>query len=305
MENSPTGWNRIARTRAEQRHLDAIETARLFALLQMGEFDALTTSLESKYFYGFWRPVTALALAATDGNPATTSVAGWQVLAFPTPPVPDYPSGHSTAGGAAAAIMEAVMPGRGPAFATTSGSLAGVTRSFASVATPHARMPTRASSSVITSATRRTSDSPRVVRSVTSSPRRRYRRCTGRSDAAHGLTRVHDAVWAHTASWTAPFLSPSRGSWRHDRRSCVATDACYFLRMSTPRSAHRRVRRLHESGCFVMPNPWDVGSAIVLEKMGFSALATTSAGFAWTLGRRDHGVTTTKRSRTTAPSPRR
>ena len=50
-------------------------------------------------------------------------------------------------------------------------------------------------------------------------------------------------------------------------------------------------RRLHESGCFVMPNPWDVGSAIVLEKMGFSALATTSAGFAWTLGRRDHGVT--------------
>ena len=50
-------------------------------------------------------------------------------------------------------------------------------------------------------------------------------------------------------------------------------------------------RRLHESGCFVMPNPWDVGSAIVLEKLGFSALATTSAGFAWTLGRRDHGVT--------------
>lgn len=50
-------------------------------------------------------------------------------------------------------------------------------------------------------------------------------------------------------------------------------------------------RRLHESGCFVIPNPWDVGSAIVLEKLGFSALATTSAGFAWTLGRRDNGVT--------------
>ena len=50
-------------------------------------------------------------------------------------------------------------------------------------------------------------------------------------------------------------------------------------------------RRLHESGCFVMPNPWDVGSAIALEKLGFSALATTSAGFAWTLGRRDYGAT--------------
>ncbi len=50
-------------------------------------------------------------------------------------------------------------------------------------------------------------------------------------------------------------------------------------------------RHLHESGCFVMPNPWDVGSARVLEQMGFKALATTSAGFAWTLGRPDDGVT--------------
>jgi 2-methylisocitrate lyase-like PEP mutase family enzyme len=49
-------------------------------------------------------------------------------------------------------------------------------------------------------------------------------------------------------------------------------------------------RRLHESGCFVMPNPWDVGSAVALEQMGFKALATTSAGFAWTLARPDNGV---------------
>ena len=50
-------------------------------------------------------------------------------------------------------------------------------------------------------------------------------------------------------------------------------------------------RRLHISGCFVMPNPWDVGSARALESMGFKALATTSAGFAWTLGRADNQVT--------------
>jgi len=50
-------------------------------------------------------------------------------------------------------------------------------------------------------------------------------------------------------------------------------------------------RRLHESGCFVIPNPWDVGSARLLEQLGFSALATTSAGFAWTLGCHDNGVT--------------
>src|SRR5689334_22175687 len=49
-------------------------------------------------------------------------------------------------------------------------------------------------------------------------------------------------------------------------------------------------RRLHESGCFVIPNPWDVGSARILERLGFSALATTSAGFAWTLGRPDNTV---------------
>jgi len=47
-------------------------------------------------------------------------------------------------------------------------------------------------------------------------------------------------------------------------------------------------RRLHAAGCFVMPNPWDAGSALALEQMGFEALATTSAGHAWTLGRADN-----------------
>jgi 2-methylisocitrate lyase-like PEP mutase family enzyme len=49
--------------------------------------------------------------------------------------------------------------------------------------------------------------------------------------------------------------------------------------------------QLHASGCFVMPNPWDEGSARVLRQLGFKALATTSAGFAWTLGRADNQVT--------------
>ncbi len=48
--------------------------------------------------------------------------------------------------------------------------------------------------------------------------------------------------------------------------------------------------RLHSSGCFVMPNPWDAGSARALEQLGFKALATTSAGFAWSLGRADNRV---------------
>lgn len=50
-------------------------------------------------------------------------------------------------------------------------------------------------------------------------------------------------------------------------------------------------RRLHSSGCFVIPNPWDVGTARVLEQLGFKALATTSSGMAWTLGRPDAHAT--------------
>jgi len=49
-------------------------------------------------------------------------------------------------------------------------------------------------------------------------------------------------------------------------------------------------RRLHERGCFVIPNPWDLGSARFLVQLGFPALATTSSGFAWSLGRSDNHV---------------
>lgn len=52
----------------------------------------------------------------------------------------------------------------------------------------------------------------------------------------------------------------------------------------------RRFHDLHRSGCFVIPNPWDVGSAVILEQLGFAALATTSAGFAWSRARPDNGV---------------
>lgn len=64
----------------------------------------------------------------------------------------------------------------------------------------------------------------------------------------------------------------------------------YRSGMSAP-SRIAAFHQLHASGCFVMPNPWDAGSARALEQMGFKALATTSAGFAWTLGRTDNDVT--------------
>lgn len=130
VENSPTAWHRLARTVAAQRQLDAWDTARLLALLEMGEFDSYTANLESKYHYNFWRPVTAVANAGADGNAATAPEVGWQVLTFPTPPVPDYPSAHSGAGGTAARIIERLVPGRGPRVVATSTSLPGISRTF-------------------------------------------------------------------------------------------------------------------------------------------------------------------------------
>lgn len=64
------------------------------------------------------------------------------------------------------------------------------------------------------------------------------------------------------------------------------------MTISRPSIADKRraFRKLHESGCFIIPNPWDVGSALYLQSLGFKALATTSSGFAWTLGRPDGGI---------------
>lgn len=53
----------------------------------------------------------------------------------------------------------------------------------------------------------------------------------------------------------------------------------------------REFFRMHEAGCFVIPNPWDLGSACMLQHLGFRALATTSSGFAWSQARPDNGIT--------------
>jgi 2-methylisocitrate lyase-like PEP mutase family enzyme len=60
-----------------------------------------------------------------------------------------------------------------------------------------------------------------------------------------------------------------------------------------PTTADKRAtfRKMHEAGCFVLPNPWDVGSAKALQQMGFKAIASTSAGFAWAIGKADNRVT--------------
>ena len=128
VEGSPQGWNRIARTVSAQQGVDLWENARLFGLLNLASADAYIADFENKYFYEFWRPITAIRAADTDGNPDTAADPTWDSL-VPTPPAPDYPSGHSGQGGAMSEVLARFF-GDGVSFSTTSTTQPGVTRSF-------------------------------------------------------------------------------------------------------------------------------------------------------------------------------
>jgi hypothetical protein len=93
-DNFTAQWNRYARGLATAQHLDDADRARLLAEMNMAGADAATGCLEAKYFYGFWRPVTAIPAAATDGNGATDADPTWMPLLI-TPNHPEYPSAHA------------------------------------------------------------------------------------------------------------------------------------------------------------------------------------------------------------------
>jgi len=112
------------------KKLNAWKAARLFALVQMAEADANIACFEAKFYYNYWRPITAVRLGDTDGNLNTVGDPGWDVLAPPTPPVPDYPSNHSTNGGAAAAILKEFFETDNISFKHTSTTLPNVTRTL-------------------------------------------------------------------------------------------------------------------------------------------------------------------------------
>lgn len=131
-EFSEIGWNRVARTVAASRQAGLMETARLFALLNMALADSYTAGWDSKFHYNFWRPYTAIRAAATDNNPETMGDSDWEP-SEPTPPVQDYPSTHSALGNAGAAVLAHVFGDQTP-FSMTSFTAfpAGTTRSFKS-----------------------------------------------------------------------------------------------------------------------------------------------------------------------------
>lgn len=103
-ESSPNGWNRIARLLVDQQSDSLAEHALLFGALNAALADAYIASFDSKYLYNFWRPYTAIRGAGTDGNDLTAADLTWEPLLL-TPPVPDYPSAHAAAGGAASVVL--------------------------------------------------------------------------------------------------------------------------------------------------------------------------------------------------------
>jgi len=101
-------YNRIFRTLAASQGLDIVENARLFAMENLAAADAQIGCWNDKYYWQFWRPITAIREADTDGNPATQADPTWLPLFDPTtpvcnppllftPPFPDHPSGHACA----------------------------------------------------------------------------------------------------------------------------------------------------------------------------------------------------------------
>jgi membrane-associated phospholipid phosphatase len=126
-------WNQIADEVASAHATDLPTTARLFAALNLSLADATIAMYDAKYTYQRWRPVTAIRLADTDGNPLTTADPNWLPLAGTTPADPSYPGAHSTLSAAGADVLGSFFGDR-QSFSLTSPAAPGVTRSFTSFA---------------------------------------------------------------------------------------------------------------------------------------------------------------------------
>jgi hypothetical protein len=116
---------------AEHRNLDIVDTARLFAAVDTSIADGLIAIWHAKLLYGFWRPVTAINLADTDGNNNTTADPSWVPL-LGTPPYPEYVSGYSGVAGAFTRSLQTVLGTTDLDITLRSSipALAGVTRRY-------------------------------------------------------------------------------------------------------------------------------------------------------------------------------
>jgi membrane-associated phospholipid phosphatase len=121
-------WNVIAENAAVAHGTNLERTARLFAVLNLSFADSAIAMYDGKYHYQIWRPVTAIRLADTDGNPATVGDPNWTPLAV-TAADPSYPGAHSTMSAAGATVLAAFFGNRDH-IQVVSSALPGTTRSF-------------------------------------------------------------------------------------------------------------------------------------------------------------------------------
>jgi PAP2 superfamily len=127
--NGAALFNAIFRQLAGTQELDIAEAARMFAMTNMAGADGAIGCWKDKYYWNFWRPITAIHQADDDGNPATLADQTWTPL-FTTPPFPEHPSGHTCISGAVVETLQDFFGTDKIAFSTSSSFMGQRTRSF-------------------------------------------------------------------------------------------------------------------------------------------------------------------------------
>ena len=127
-------WNEITQTAVLAHRLTTAQSARVFALLNITLADEVIAFYDTKYTYGFWRPVTAIRNADKDGNPNTAVDPNWLPLPTKTAADPSYPGAHATISAGAEFVLNAVFGTKPFNLVVTSEVVANVTRSFNSFA---------------------------------------------------------------------------------------------------------------------------------------------------------------------------
>ena len=129
-ESPPRTWNRIVNTLSTAKGVSLVDNARLFAELYLTAADAFIAVWDEKAHYSFWRPITAIREADTDGNRRTTPDANWLPL-IANPPYPEHPSGHLGLSGSMGKTLQQFF--HTDKLAWTDTNIAGRTRSFTRV----------------------------------------------------------------------------------------------------------------------------------------------------------------------------
>ena len=126
----PGSYQPLARQIAIKKNMSVVDAARFMALTMIAEMDAFIAVFDAKFYYTFWRPITAIRNGDIDSNPATERVATWQPIDI-TPPHPEYPCAHCIGSGAEASAIATILgTDEIPEVSLTSPTVPGVTHRF-------------------------------------------------------------------------------------------------------------------------------------------------------------------------------